>query len=1141
LTIPAGQTAASIPVSLLNDNIREVGTEYFYMKLTSLDSSNGNPIGRAAILDDGDEPDVVVGDADTVFEGSTASFSVQVKGVTRDTVRVHWRTVPGTATSGVDFKSDTGSIVFSPGQTSALIGVKTYADSVWEPVESFFIRIDSLANGRLRAPTDSLAKAWIKDANDAPTVSFLSPDTSVWEGKSDSVPVTVRLSGYASTDTKVLVVYAGGTATLGADYTVSGLSADTITIPAGSLAATFKIHVVPDSIDENDETATWALGSTGAIAVQGKSTYTLTILDDDSATYVRVVRDTQLVGEGDSVRVRFQLTAISGVDVRAWFHIVGTATSGVDDDVVAGQLYQLAFPAGTDTASVVLHTYKDDIYEPTETVLFTLDSTLNAGIVKAHAVDTVSILDATGVPTVSFGTSDTTVSEGVGTLTLTLKLSHPSSVSETVGIKGIQGTATLDSLVRGSDVILDTNTVYRVTFAAGDTVATFSIKVIDDGRVEPTESFSLKLVQIDSLKLGTTTSVHIKDNDLLPVVDITSPAEGAVLGQKDLDGAGKVLVTWTLNTVVETPYDTLLPEGKSTITKCYTDTAGNTGCDSVHVTLDLTAPTVVITRLNSTTVAQPDTIIHLVNTVKDTIYWSVTDNGTTTKHVLDTTLSEGLHTIIRTACDEAGNCASDTILIEVDTTPPVVVIVTPSNGDTLTSPTAAVHWTWTDDPAGTAYDVNVSKVDTTILPHYGWNTITRCATDSAGNKGCASVDVYLATPSVSKAYYLDTNNDGKVDEAVVVFNSGWLNGTDTTLKLTFTLGGETRTGTITSVSGGKVVVKLDSAFSYGLTSTNSKDTGKFTVTTTYVTATGAAASTTVNQSFAMADSVAPVILSASIVRTESYSGHDSLYVTTSEPIDLTKGTDWLQVYRCTDGSATCDSTKMSWVTVPDSLVGRTSDGRYYILIDTVATGTVRPSYQIRFVDGVSDTLGNASDTAKKRWSVTITGAPRPDLIDVGIPGTVTVIPSTEQTRTSPGSILIKASNGSGDSKSWWSSEDGYDVPQSTVQSACPDTSWCSGPTLYINRPVRMIMYIYDLAGTFAMSSTVNITASDLAAMKTDKLDRVSIELDWNYRTANGHLVGSGIYLWRIVSYIQVEGNPLPVMTNHIYKLGLKVK
>jgi hypothetical protein len=60
-------------------------------------------------------------------------------------------------------------------------------------------------------------------------------------------------------------------------------------------------------------------------------------------------------------------------------------------------------------------------------------------------------------------------------------------------------------------------------------------------------------------------------------------------------------------------------------------------------------------------------------------------------------------------------------------------------------------------------------------------------------------------------------------------------------------------------------------------------------------------------------------------------------------------------------------------------------------------------------------------------------------------------------------------------------------------------------------------------------------------MQPDQLDRVSIDFEWNFRTRDGHLVASGVYLWRIVSFVQVPGKAIPAMENKLVKVGVKVK
>jgi len=76
---------------------------------------------------------------------------------------------------------------------------------------------------------------------------------------------------------------------------------------------------------------------------------------------------------------------------------------------------------------------------------------------------------------------------------------------------------------------------------------------------------------------------------------------------------------------------------------------------------------------------------------------------------------------------------------------------------------------------------------------------------------------------------------------------------------------------------------------------------------------------------------------------------------------------------------------------------------------------------------------------------------------------------------------------------------------------------------------------------FVVARTIDISQQDIDRMNPDQLDRLSIELEWNHRNSQGELVASGVYLWRIVSYLHVKGVNLPVMTNQVFKVGVKVQ
>jgi hypothetical protein len=75
---------------------------------------------------------------------------------------------------------------------------------------------------------------------------------------------------------------------------------------------------------------------------------------------------------------------------------------------------------------------------------------------------------------------------------------------------------------------------------------------------------------------------------------------------------------------------------------------------------------------------------------------------------------------------------------------------------------------------------------------------------------------------------------------------------------------------------------------------------------------------------------------------------------------------------------------------------------------------------------------------------------------------------------------------------------------------------------------------------FVTKRTVDITEQDIAKMEPDRLDRLSVEFDWNHRNSDGQLVSSGVYCWRIVTYVSQPNGKLPAISNRVFKVGVKI-
>jgi len=270
----------------------------------------------------------------------------------------------------------------------------------------------------------------------------------------------------------------------------------------------------------------------------------------------------------------------------------------------------------------------------------------------------------------------------------------------------------------------------------------------------------------------TTASVTVIRDTQAPEVAITSPSDGM------LTNLSSVSVTWTVDGIEQTDQLTeTLIEGTNAITRTATDEAGNTGTASVQVTADFTAPVVEIT-------SPVDGDITNVSPVDVT--WSVDGVEQTTQ--LSETLNPGANTIVRSSTDDAGNEGIDSVTITYDAEGPEVVIVSPSEG-ILTNQTS-VDVVWTVD------GVEQTTETTEVLTIEGENTISRSATDQAGNTTTASVTVIRDTQAPLVA--ITSPSDGALTNQSSINVTWTVDGIEQTDQLTATLSEGTNTITRTA-------------------------------------------------------------------------------------------------------------------------------------------------------------------------------------------------------------------------------------------------------------------------------------------------------------------------------------------------------
>lgn len=495
LTIPAGMTSGTITVTLLDDSIDE-DDESFFVNLSnpSANARIDDGQGTATILDDDAPPTVSVNDTSTNEDSATLNFTVFLSIQSGKTVSVNFATNDGSAVAGSDYTPHSGTVTFSPGNTTATISVPLLDDNLDEDDEQFIVSLASPSNATL---ADGQGTGTIVDDDPSPSLSI--NDASANE-KDGSLTFTVSLSAASGRTVQVDYSTQDSTATANTDYIPNS---GTLSFPAGSTATTITVSLIDDIEDEDDEIFTVDLTNPQNAALadaQGEGM----IIDDDLPSLS--IADTSAAEGAGMMSFTITLSRASQVAVTAAYSVSdGTANAGSDYVMSTGFVN---FPAGVTSRTILIGLIDDPTYEPDETFFVQLSSPVNAVLADSIATGTIVNDD---VPAISI--SDAGGDESSDSLQFTVSLSMP--IPEVVTVKY----TTLDSTARaGSDYTKASGTL---TFAANTTGRTLSIAIADDSLDEDDEVFGIvlqmpvKATLADSFGLGT-----IKDNDPPPSLSI---------------------------------------------------------------------------------------------------------------------------------------------------------------------------------------------------------------------------------------------------------------------------------------------------------------------------------------------------------------------------------------------------------------------------------------------------------------------------------------------------------------------------------------------------------------------------------------------------------------------------------------------
>jgi Calx-beta domain len=179
----------------------------------------------------------------------------------------------GTATSGADYTTLSGSVTFAATETTTNITVTPIDDSISELPETVILTV----NDGVGYVSDGNATVTISD-NDTPTIDLSAVQTTMYERLTNDYAKfrLTRRGDLSAVNFDVNIAYSGN-AVGDVDYSPVG----TVTMEQNVATKTFSIHPIDNGVLDNPRTVTVALAAGTGYAIGTNTPVNATIVDDE--------------------------------------------------------------------------------------------------------------------------------------------------------------------------------------------------------------------------------------------------------------------------------------------------------------------------------------------------------------------------------------------------------------------------------------------------------------------------------------------------------------------------------------------------------------------------------------------------------------------------------------------------------------------------------------------------------------------------------------------------------------------------------------------------------------------------------------------------------------------------------------------
>ena len=284
LVFNPGVTSRTFTVSVAGDTLDEFDEKFAVRLRFPLNAGVAREVAEGTIVDDDPPPSASVGDA-SLNEGNggttAAVFNVTLSVPSGRPVSIPYSTADGSAAAVADYLTTTGTVTFSPGETSRTVSVPVLGDAVYESDENFFVNL-GVPDGATLADAQGAATI----VNDDAGVRFGAASQSVGEG-AGSVGIAVERFGPLSGVSTVSYATADGTASERSDY---NLALGTLRFAPGEASKTITVLITDDRLAEGDESFGVILSDPAGASTAAPAALMVQVVDNDGSDAPSPVR-----------------------------------------------------------------------------------------------------------------------------------------------------------------------------------------------------------------------------------------------------------------------------------------------------------------------------------------------------------------------------------------------------------------------------------------------------------------------------------------------------------------------------------------------------------------------------------------------------------------------------------------------------------------------------------------------------------------------------------------------------------------------------------------------------------------------------------------------------------------------------------